>query len=151
MTNVINHIHTRFPLDRAIPAPDPARFAHLIEDPDVFTQRIKRRNKLVADAGLVKVPVIDRFLPVVSLDQWQTPIRDQGNRGTCYAFAVCAAMEAAYRRQHNLGADLDLSEQFAFHINKAGELFGNFEKDPRQHENNSSMWGAQGNSSLAQS
>jgi hypothetical protein len=147
MTTLINGIQTEFPLDHVALAPDPALFAHLIEDPQEFTQRITLRNQLVADAGLVKVPVLKQLVPIVSLAQWQTPIRAQGDRGTCYAFAVCAAMEAAYRRQ--FGVSLDLSEQFAFHINKAGELYGGFETDPRQHENNSSMWGFQGDSGLA--
>ena len=88
------------------------------------------------------------FLPdVASLEKWQTPIRSQGERGTCYAFAACAAMEAAYRRQY--GVELNLSEQFAFHINKAGELYPGFHNMPTVlHENNSSLWGFEGSSDI---
>ncbi|ANI40341.1 hypothetical protein MYVA_3198 [Mycolicibacterium vaccae 95051] len=88
------------------------------------------------------------FLPeVVSLAHWQTPFKDQLDRGTCYAFATCAGMEAAYRRQHHV--TLDLSEQFAFHINKAGELIPGFHSSPKLlHENNSSFWGFQGSSDI---
>ncbi|PWU24516.1 MAG: hypothetical protein C5B48_05940 [Candidatus Rokuibacteriota bacterium] len=82
----------------------------------------------------------------VSLMAFQTPLKFQGSRGTCYAFATCAAMEAAYSRQ--FGVTLDLSEQYAFHINKVTELFGNYLTDTRLYENNSSMWGFQGCSDL---
>lgn len=47
-----------------------------------------------------------------SLAEWQTPIRNQGSRGTCYAFAGAAALEAVYMRDH--GRTLDLSEQYIF-------------------------------------
>ncbi len=43
------------------------------------------------------------------LEPYETPIRDQGERGTCSAFAVTAGLETAvYRR---LGLPIDLSEQ----------------------------------------
>ena len=35
---------------------------------------------------------------VFSLERWQSPFQDQRNRGTCWAFAGAAALEAAYRR-----------------------------------------------------
>jgi hypothetical protein len=58
-----------------------------------------------------------RRLPLkVDLRQQQTPIRDQGQRGTCAAFAVVAAMEAAYKRAGY--GDLNLSEEFAHDVAK---------------------------------
>ena len=46
----------------------------------------------------------------------QSPLRNQGGRGTCVAFAVNAGLEAAYKRQYAL--DLDLSEQYLHHASK---------------------------------
>ncbi|MGV9868074.1 C1 family peptidase [Rhodococcus koreensis] len=94
------------------------------------------------------MPRIDlaRVFGTVSLAQWQTGFRNQTGRGSCFAFAAVAAMEAMYHRQH--GVVLDLSEQFAFHLNKAGELYPNYESSPLQHENNSSYWGFQGSSDV---
>lgn len=45
-----------------------------------------------------------------SLGSDQSPIRNQGERGTCYVYAVVAALEAAYKRAGY--PDLDLSEEF---------------------------------------
>lgn len=75
-----------------------------------------------------------------SLAQHQTPIKDQMDRGTCWAFAGVAAMEAAYRRKYNLR--LDLSEQYTFHMLKAMEL------QPRVPDNNTSLVGFQGSSDI---
>jgi hypothetical protein len=52
----------------------------------------------------------------VSLAADQTPVRDQGARGTCTAFGAIAALEAAYRRK-GYGA-LDLSEEFLAYYGK---------------------------------
>lgn len=53
----------------------------------------------------------------VDLRGFQTSIRHQGGRDTCTAFAVTAAVEAAYK--HRYGLDLDLSEQFLHHVQKS--------------------------------
>lgn len=56
----------------------------------------------------------------VDLRANQTPIRNQGGRNTCVAFATVAGIEAAYQRL--AGMTLDLSEQYANHIQKATAL-----------------------------
>jgi hypothetical protein len=95
----------------------------------------------------LSTPAIARTPDVVSLERFQTDYRNQGDRGSCYAFATCAAIEAAYKRKY--GLDLHLSEQYAFHINKAFELYDSYVTDPSAaHENNSSCWGFQGCSDL---
>jgi hypothetical protein len=57
---------------------------------------------------------------------WQTPIKNQGARDTCYAFAFTAGLEAAYK--HKYGKVVDgqyqgpqwiLSEEFLIHIAKS--------------------------------
>src|SRR5262249_53828249 len=72
-------------------------------------------------AGLVTQVV--RAQSAYSLAQYQTPFRftvgdqsviGQGGRGTCWAFAGVAALEAAYKRKY--GVTLDLSEQYTFHM-----------------------------------
>jgi C1A family cysteine protease len=36
---------------------------------------------------------------------WQTPIKNQGKRDTCYAFAFTAGLEAAYRHKYGKVVD----------------------------------------------
>lgn len=69
------------------------------------------------------------------LSAYQTPIRDQLDRGSCGTFATVAAIEAAYKR--TWGLTLDLSEQYMFHVSKSTTL-----SYPRiyQYENQSSYW-----------
>lgn len=82
----------------------------------------------------------------VDLRRWQSPAQPQGDRNSCYAFATVAAMEALYRRQH--GRDIGLSEEYALHVNKVGELLDDFVTSARPYENNSTFWGFQGASGL---
>ncbi|EAP97855.1 hypothetical protein JNB_12863 [Janibacter sp. HTCC2649] len=118
---------------------------------DVAEQRndIAQRLELAAARGLVGTPVFkDRPPPrrTVTLEPDQTAYRNQGGRGTCYAFATVAAMEAAYRRDH--GVVLDLSEDFLFHLNKVAELFDFYLGGSPAHENNTSYEGFQGSSDI---
>lgn len=79
-----------------------------------------------------------------SLAGWQTPIRDQRDRGTCGVFAAAAAIEARYRRDY--GLTLDLSEQYLYHIQKSTSL-----SSPRtyRYENQSSYWYGAGSYTLS--
>ncbi|SDL56792.1 C1 family peptidase [Siphonobacter aquaeclarae] len=83
-----------------------------------------------------------------SLEAYQTPIRDQRGRGSCWAFAGIAALEAAYKRKY--GVSLDLSEQYLFHMAKCVELYPDYVTSAVRHENNSSYWGAQGNAGIVE-
>ena len=75
-----------------------------------------------ADAGTGARPL--RSHPVltgqiVSHRRWQTTATfGQGARGTCWAFAGIAALEAAYAR---IGVNVTCREQYLFHISKAHE------------------------------
>jgi hypothetical protein len=65
--------------------------------------------------GLAGATTADQATPQkVDLRDQQTPIVNQGQRGTCVAFAVVAAMEAAYKRAGY--GDLNLSEEFAHDV-----------------------------------
>lgn len=69
------------------------------------------------------------------LSAYQTPIKNQLDRGTCGSFATVAAIEAAYKR--TWGLTLNLSEQYMFHVAKSTGV-----SYPRiyQYENQSSYW-----------
>lgn len=65
-------------------------------------------------------PLADALPDRFTLAAYQTPIGNQGRRGTCQTFATIAAMEAEYR---DLGlGTFDLSEQFATHIYRQSRL-----------------------------
>nr|WP_052478872.1 hypothetical protein [Kibdelosporangium sp. MJ126-NF4]CEL21011.1 hypothetical protein [Kibdelosporangium sp. MJ126-NF4]CTQ95475.1 hypothetical protein [Kibdelosporangium sp. MJ126-NF4] len=118
---------------------------HLLLDAEGHRRAVDAANAAARANGLIEVP--SKAGPdFVSLAANQTGFRNQGSRGTCYAFAACAAVEAAYKRKYRV--DLDLSEQFAYHINKAGELYPDYMTTSVPHENNSSYWGFQGNADI---
>lgn len=83
-----------------------------------------------------------------SLADDQTSIKNQGSRGTCWAFAGVAALEAYYKRHYNI--TLDLSEQYLVHIVRSTVLLDDYENtlpiDSR--ENGSSYWGNRGNDGI---
>lgn len=116
--------------------------------PNQSQQRITRDN-LFSQSWLLVILVIAccghlamaQELPAsFSLAQYQTPIKNQTDRGSCWAFGGVAAMEAAYNRKY--GIELDLSEQYTFHMLKVMAL------DPEMPENNTSLDGGQGNAGI---
>ena|GEM_PF-3108522 len=127
-----------------------------VEPLESFERRLEARRKMVrADdrSALTSQTLNQAATPdFVSLAQYQTPFRftagiygnpnerGQGNRGTCWAFAGAAALEAAYMRKYQLS--LDLSEQYIFHMSKAMELHSG------TPENNTSLTGFQGSSDV---
>jgi hypothetical protein len=126
------------------------------EDPDIpieeFRAGINNYNKLAESSRSTtsaRRPADGKAPPAAySLAQYQTPVRSQRGRATCFAMAAVAAIEAAYKRSY--GLDLVLSVQYAFHIEKAGELYPDYATNRVPHENNSSYWGYQGNSGIVQ-
>jgi hypothetical protein len=94
-------------------------------------------------------PYRDAVNGVYSLARWQSGFKRQNDRGTCWAFAGAAALEAAYRRKYNML--IDVSEEYVFHMGKAFAL----NRDStgavvRPVENNSSLTGFQGSGDIAQ-
>jgi len=120
---------------------------HLLEPIDQHAAYLRRPLAERLRAGRVHV-LAHPTVGTVSLARYQTAYRDQMDRGSCYAFASCAAMEAAYKRKY--GVELHLSEQYAFHINKCFELYPNYASGTpvQAHENNTSFSGFQGSSDI---
>jgi hypothetical protein len=79
--------------------------------------RLSRRAAaaLILSIGLMPATALARP-SFVDLSAYQTPVKSQGGRRTCYIFAALAALEAAYNRAGY--GQLDLSEGFLNHIGK---------------------------------
>ncbi len=120
----------------------------LAEYGDLIAEALREATR----TGRVEVtgPVANRAAinGVYSLARWQSPFKVQGNRGTCWAFAGAAALEAAYLRKYNML--INVSEQYVFHMGKAFALnrdaAGNVASPV---ENNSSLTGFQGSGDIA--
>lgn len=63
--------------------------------------------------GLVSVPPAGLIPSTVDHRPNQSPIKDQGYRNTCVAFASVAGLEAAYRKR---GTTVDISENHAYNV-----------------------------------
>lgn len=97
----------------------PARPEHpLVEPEDSFAAYLAAN---LWQPDVVGPPVLEPAPLPRRVDHraWQTDLRvSQGNRGTCWAFAGAAALEAAYARA---GTRVKLSEHYLFHVSKAHE------------------------------
>ena len=96
---------------------------YLVEEPAQFNARTKQLLDRAQSLGKIVIPNVQPHV-AVSLAQYQTPIRDQQDRGTCWAFAGVAGMEALYKRKY--GVSLDLSEQYVASMEKCGELYPDY-------------------------
>lgn len=131
-------------LTEAIPAAQLA-FHAVAEDRTTFLNHIALA-KTSPVAAVVSAPRPAVMPALHSLAQYQTPIKNQGSRGTCWAFAGAAAVEAFYKRKYNV--TLDLSEQYIFHLGKVQEIAYSPMDPNRSHENNCTVWDGQGASDV---
>ncbi len=58
---------------------------------------------------------------------WVTPIRDQGNCGSCWAFSTTGVLESLVKIVKNIKTDLDLSEQTLVSCSDAGDCDGGYQ------------------------
>lgn len=57
---------------------------------------------------------------------WVTPIRDQGQCGSCWAFATAGVLESLVKITNNIKTDFDLSEQTLVSCSGAGNCGGGY-------------------------
>jgi hypothetical protein len=126
---------------------------HPLLDGKVHRAEVTRSVEFATRLGRLEWagPIVQLFHEdIFSLAQWQSPFRDQGNRGACWAFAGTAALEAAYRRRFNL-EDVNISEEYVFHMGKTFALARDAAGFPiKPVENNSSLTGFQGSGDIVQ-
>ena len=94
------------------------------DNPDTFCQTCSHTNLGYTPLNLQEVTPIDLPAPTTELpssfdwrningEDWTTPIRDQGQCGSCWAFGAMGALEAAINLELNDSTiDIDLSEQY---------------------------------------
>jgi hypothetical protein len=106
------------------------------------------QQQLLNDIGKppVAVPLPSFPFPIfpgtVDNRQYQGPIRDQGGRGTCVSFSTTAAVEGRYRRANAAQyASLDLSEQWANHLQKMVSLSKTLQPAAADREDQVGAWG----------
>ena len=113
-------------------------------------------NAFARAVALGKIEIPELISPpalvngVFTLAQYQTGFREQKDRGTCWAFAGVAALEAAYRRKFGIGPELDMSEEYTFHMGKAFALGLDPSGFATSIENNSSTTGFQGSGDIVE-
>lgn len=107
-----------------------------VEEAQAYYKRLLEEQE--PQAALVKPASLP---PRADLRPNQTPIRDQMGRGTCTSFANTALLEAFYKKTYRLS--LDLSEQYANHVQKMGILIYP-SPAAANRENGLGMWGGGG-------
>jgi len=66
------------------------------------------------DFRLTPPQVVAPLPPSVDYEKQMSPVRDQGNRGSCVAHATVAVKEWQERKQHGFKSALDLSEEWVY-------------------------------------
>jgi Papain family cysteine protease len=96
------------------------------------------------------LPILALSSPsVVDHRAYHGPIRNQGGRGTCVSFSTTAAVEGRYRRINPAAyAGLDLSEQWANHLQKMVSLPAGLVANAAWRESQMGCWGGSGNQYL---
>ena len=91
------------------PEKQTTRVAPVLEPP-AYAALLAEGLRIATKFGRVEVngppPLREADNGVYSLAQWQSGFKNQNDRGTCWAFAGAAALEAAYRRKYNMLIDV---------------------------------------------